>query len=471
MITKETTTKHNKEKDSNINTSLSGRYSISPIPRLTLPQKGAPAQAAYQIIHNELQLDGKPELNLSSFVTTWMEPEVEKLMVENLDKNFIDHFQYPQSQIIEARCVNILANLFNAPEATNYAGTATIGSSEAIMLGLLAHKWKWKARREKEGKSTAKPNLIIGAEVHVCWNKFARYFDVEARIVPMDKDNYTISAADVEKLIDENTICVGCVVGTTYTGQLDPVGDINDLLTKINKEKGWDIGIHVDAASGGFVMPFAYPDVKWDFRYERVRSINTSGHKYGLVYPGIGWLIFRDVSDLPEDIIFYVNYLGQTESSYTLNFSKPATGILGQYYNFIRLGNDGYTAVMKSILENAQYLANRIVENDNFKLLGAKTILPIVTFQLKGGEPFTVFDVSYAMRQKGWIVSAYNLPANAESVYMLRVVVRETFTHDMAASFMKDIHEVYTTLHAEGKKAKKKPLAPGKKEKSSVNVC
>lgn len=469
MLTKEKIKKYENTKETKLTTPLAGRYSIEAIPRLQIADEGVSPEAAYQIIHDELNLDGKPDLNLSSFVTTWMDPEAKKLMLENLDKNFIDHFQYPQSQIVEGRCVNILAELFHAPKEVNYAGTSTIGSSEAIMLGLLAHKWRWKNRRKAQGKSTENPNIVFGAEAHVCWNKFAKYFDVEPRIVPLSEDKYVIEAKEVAKCVDENTICVGAIVGTTYTGQVDPLGDINDLLIRLNKENDWDIGIHVDGASGAFVMAFAYPDIPWDFRYERVKSINTSGHKYGLVYPGIGWLVFRDVADLPEDIIFYVNYLGQTESSFTLNFSKPAIGILGQYYNFLRLGSKGYTSVMKSIIANAQYLSGQITQTGKFKLLDAQTILPIVTFQLLGTEDFTVFDVSYRMKERGWIVSAYNLPANAQDVYMLRVVVRENFSHDIANAFMKDLLEVHESLT----KKEKKPIDVSKvdRAKSSINVC
>lgn len=469
MITKDKIHEYEHSSEENLSSPLAGRYSITPVPRYKIPEEGIEAQEVYQLIHDELQLDGKPDLNLSSFVTTWMEPEAQRLMIENLDKNFIDHFQYPQTQILEGRCVNILAKLFHAPEENNYAGTSTIGSSEAIMLALLAHKWKWKKHRESIGKPTTNPNIVFGAEAHVCWNKFAKYFDVEARIVPMSQENFTLSAKEVASHIDENTICVGAIVGTTYTGQLDPIGEINDLLISLNKKNNWDIGIHVDGASGAFVMAFAYPDIKWDFRYERVSSINTSGHKYGLVYPGIGWLVFRDIADLPEDIIFYVNYLGQTESSYTLNFSKPALGVLGQYYNFLRLGSKGYASIMKSIINNAQYLSQQIEQTKEFKLLKAETILPIVTFQLLGTEDFTVFDVSYKMREKGWIVSAYNLPANAENVYLLRVVVRENFSHDIAGLFMQDLLEAHKSLSAkEKKKANSSPLD---KTTSSVNVC
>ncbi|MBS0272738.1 MAG: glutamate decarboxylase [Proteobacteria bacterium] len=469
MITKEKIKSNDNSTEKNIATPFAGRYSTAVIPRMEIPTKGVAAKIAYRVIHDQLLLDGRPDLNLSSFVTTWMEPEAEQLIQENLNKNFIDHFQYPQTQIIEGRCVNILAKLFHAPEENNYAGTSTIGSSEAIMLGLLAHKWKWKKHREQQGKSTTNPNIIFGAEAHVCVNKFAKYFDVEPRIVPMSQNDYVLRAEEISKYIDENTICVALIVGTTYTGQVDPIGEVNDLLVKLNKENGWDIGIHIDGASGAFVMCFAFPDIKWDFRYERVRSINTSGHKYGLVYPGIGWLIFRDIEDLASEIIFHVNYLGQTENSYTLNFSKPASGVIAQYYNFIRLGSEGYKSIMESILENAQYLSKQITASGKFKLLEAKTILPIVTFQLVKDEGFTIFDVSYKMKEKGWIISAYNLPPHAENVYMLRVVVRENFTHLSANIFMKDLLEVYEALSKENKTMIGNPHMD--KTKSSANAC
>ncbi len=470
MLTRDKIAENEHTKDDKLSTPLAGRYSISDIPKSEIPPEGIVAGDAYQVIHDELLLDGTPNLNLSSFVTTWMDPEAEKLIQENLNKNFIDHFQYPQSQVLEGRCIRMLAKLFHAPEEANYAGTSTIGSSEAIMLALLAHKWKWKNRREKEGKSTDKPNIVFGAEAHVCWYKFAKYFDVEPRIIPLNKDDYIMDQDEAYKLIDENTICVGVVAGTTYTGQVDPVGKINDMLVKVNKENGWDIGIHVDGASGAFVMAFAFPDEKWDFRYERVRSINTSGHKYGLVYPGIGWLIFRDVEDLPTDIIFYVNYLGQTETSFTLNYSKPGTGIIGQYYNFLHLGQEGYRSIMLSIINNAKYLEQQIEDSGKFKILKTKSRLPIVVFQLKGGEDFTVFDVSYLMKERGWIISAYNLPANAQDVNLLRVVVRENFSHDIAGIFMKDLMNVYDSLSGKGR-SKKDISQKVDKSKESVNVC
>jgi glutamate decarboxylase len=230
--------------------------------------------------------------------------------MESIDKNFVDNDEYPQTEKIQERSVNMLARLFNAPEECISMGTATIGSSEAIMLGLLAHKWTWRERRKAEGKDCDKPNIVMGADVHTVWEKFARYFDVELKLIPLREDLYTITADDVAEEIDENTIAVGAVIGTTFTGQMDPIKEINDMLINIKDDKGWDIPIHVDGASGGFIAPFLYPDLLWDFRLEQVKSINVSGHKYGLVYPGVGWIIFKDKSDIPDDLVFNINYLG-----------------------------------------------------------------------------------------------------------------------------------------------------------------
>src|SRR5208337_1415820 len=297
------------------------RYFIERVPKYKLPEKMMPADVAYQIVHDELYMDGNTAFDLGSFTTTWMEPEAEKLIIENLGKNFIDRFEYPQTNEIHQRVVHILAHLFNAHEQAQFCGTATLGSSEAIELGLLAHKWTWKKRRIEQGKPYDSPNIVFGAGAHICWNKFAKYFDVEPRIMPMSTNRFTIDPGQVAAHIDENTICVGAVAGTTYTGACEPVAEINNLLMAVKRDKGWDIPIHVDAASGGFILPFTKPDLKWDFRVPQVRSINVSGHKFGLVYPGLGWLIFRDAKDLPEELIFHVNYLGETMSTYTLNFS------------------------------------------------------------------------------------------------------------------------------------------------------
>ena len=427
-------------------TTYGSRYFAKSVPKYEMPEEGMPARAAYQIIHDELNLDGNPALNLASFVTTWMEPEADKLIMESIGKNYVDNDEYPQTEVIQDRVVNMLARLFNAPENCHSIGSATIGSSESIMLGLLAHKWTWKLRREAEGKPVDKPNIVMGADVHTVWEKFARYFDVELKLIPLREDIYTITAQDVMEEIDENTIAVGAVVGTTFTGQMDPIEDINNALLEIKKTKGWDIPIHVDGASGGFILPFLYPDLLWDFRLEQVRSINVSGHKYGLVYPGIGWLIFKDKTDLPEELIFNINYLGGLMPNYSLNFSKGSSTIIAQYYNFIRLGMDGYRNIMVNMQENARYLASKLEETDKFEIINKNVMYPLVAAKLQNCE-FNALHLSEKLRQKGWIVPAYTLPANAENISVLRMVIKESFSKDMVEMLFRDIMDSIDNLN------------------------
>jgi glutamate decarboxylase len=440
-----------KESEKQYTTTYGSRYFTKSVPKYEMPDEGMPARAAYQTIHDELNLDGNPALNLASFVTTWMEPEADLLMMESAGKNYVDNDEYPQTEVIQDRVVNMLARLFKAPADAKSIGSGTIGSSEAIMLGLLAHKWTWKQRREKEGKPCTNPNIVMGADVHTVWEKFAKYFDVELKLIPLREDSYTITAKDVVEIIDENTIAVGAVVGTTFTGQMDPIKEINTALVDIKNTKGWDIPIHVDGASGGFIMPFLYPEIEWDFRLEQVRSINVSGHKYGLVYPGVGWLVFKDKSDLPEDLIFNINYLGGLMPNYSLNFSKGSSTIIAQYYNFIRLGMKGYKAVMENMLENARFLANRLDDTGKFEILDVEMMFPLVTAKLKNCN-FSVFHLSDKLRQKGWIVPAYTLPPNADDIAVIRLVVKESFSKDMADMLVDDVLESIEELnksHAE----------------------
>lgn len=434
------------EEEKGHSSTYSMRYFSKQIPKYEIPKDEMPSNAAYQLVHDELNLDGIPPLNLASFCTTWMEPEADKLIAETNNKNFIDHDEYPQTEVIHERLVNMIARLFNSPEKSNSTGTATIGSSEAIMLALLAHKWSWKNRRKKKGLPYDKPNIVYGANVHVCWEKFSRYFDVEERIIPMEEDRYVITPEEVEKRIDENTICVGAILGTTFTGQYDPIENINKLLLKVKKQKGWDIPIHVDGASGGFIAPFLYPNLKWDFRLEQVKSINASGHKYGLVYPGIGWLIFRDEEDVPDDIVFKVNYLGGEMPTYTLNFSRGSSMVIAQYYNFIRLGKAGYSRIMTNCVKNARYLADKLVSSGHFTTLNPTQLLPVVAVKLKKDDGFTLYELCDKLREKGWIISAYSLPKNAEKVVIMRVVVREHMSRDMIDNLYRDILEAYEKL-------------------------
>lgn len=450
MISYKKNLKNLKEEDRNLDPTFGSRYFSEKIPQYSLNEKGMPSKAAYELIHDELSLDGNPTLNLASFVTTWMEDEADKLINENLGKNFIDIDEYPQTSKIQDRVVNILANLYHSPENCESLGMGTIGSSEAIMLGLLAHKWTWRNRREAEGKSINNPNIVMGADVHTVWEKFAKYFDVELRLIPLKKDNFVVDVKDIEKRIDENTICVGAVIGTTFTGQMDPVEDINQLLLNIKQEKGWDIPIHVDAASGGFIAPFSNPELKWDFQLEQVRSINVSGHKYGLVYPGIGWLIFKDQSDLPEDLIFNVNYLGGLMPNYSLNFSKGSGMIIAQYYNLLRLGKEGYADIVNNMLLNANYLASNLEDLGIFEIVNPELLFPLVVVSLKDTD-FSVYDLSKILRVKGWIVPAYTLPPNAEEKEVLRFVIKENFGRNLTDNLINDIKEAIDYLNKKGK--------------------
>jgi glutamate decarboxylase len=426
------------------------RFVTEDAPDGPFPPLGMPALDAMRLVDEELALEGDPQRNLATFVTTWMEPEAQRLISENNYRNFIDHAEYPISAEIEQRCIRMLADLYNAPGETT--GARTQGSSEAIMLGALSLKWKWKERREKESKSVDKPNLVFGGDVHVVWEKFCRYFDVEPRIVPLQEGKYTIGPEDVEPHVDENTIGVAAVLGTTFTGHADDITGINDLLVQIKGDRGIDVPIHVDGASGGFVWPFLYPHSEWDFRLEQVRSINVSGHKFGLVYPGIGWLIFREKSDLAEDLVFYENYLGKTDATFTLNFSTGASMVLAQYYNFVRYGREGYGYIMKAMEQNAKALAAKLDQCGHFELIGAEEEqLPLVAFKLLPGKAYDEFDVSWQLSaERGWMLPAYTMPPNAEGVKVLRALVKQTLSKAQIDRLAGDIEEACATLEKKG---------------------
>ena len=426
------------------------RFLTEDAPAKDFPVGGMSALDAMRLVDEELALEGDPNRNLATFVTTWMEPEAQRLIAENLYRNFIDHAEYPISAEIEKRCIRMLADLYHAPGETT--GARTQGSSEAIMLGALSLKWKWKQRREAASLPVDKPNLIFGGDVHVVWEKFCRYFDVEPRIVPLQPGKYTIGPEDVEPLIDENTIGVAAVLGTTFTGHADDIPGLNDLLLGIKNERELDVPLHVDAASGGFVWPFLYPDSKWDFRLEQVRSINVSGHKFGLVYPGVGWLVFREESDLAEDLVFYENYLGKTDATFTLNFSTGASMVLAQYYNFVRLGRHGYTYIMEAMEKNARALAERLEKCGDFELIGAdQEQLPLVAFRLVDGKNYDEFDLSWQLSaERGWMLPAYTMPPKAEDVKVLRALVKETLSREQVDRLADDIEQACKTLAEKG---------------------
>jgi glutamate decarboxylase len=426
------------------------RFVGEPAPDNSIPEEPLDPASTRLLIEAELFLDGDPEKNLATFVTTWMGPDVTQLIGNNLHRNFIDHAEYPQTAEIEQRCIRMLADLFHAPGKT--VGARTQGSSEAIMLGALAMKWKWRARQEKARKPTDHPNLIFGGDVHVVWEKFCRYFDVEPRIVPLQEDKLVIGPEDVEPHLDENTIGVAAVLGTTFTGHSDDIVGINKLLLQTKDEKGLDIPLHVDGASGAFVWPFLYPDSEWDFRLEQVVSINASGHKFGLVYPGIGWLVFRDEDCLPEDLIFYEDYLGQRDATFTLNFSTGSAMVLAQYFNFIRYGKQGYTYLMELMQKNSDTLAKRILEVGPFKLVGQGEQLPLAAFRLAEEDlPYDEFDVAAQLAAKrGWMVPAYHLPPDADKVKLLRALVKLTLSHSLVETLADDLVEACQILEKKG---------------------
>ncbi len=426
------------------------RFLTEDAPDGDFPDSGMSALDAMRLVDEELALEGDPQRNLATFVTTWMEPEAQRIVSENLYRNFIDHAEYPISAEVEQRCIRMLADLYHAPGETT--GARTQGSSEAIMLGALSLKWKWKQRREAESKPVERPNLIFGGDVHVVWEKFCRYFDVEPRIVPLQEGKYTIGPEDVEPHIDENTIGVAAVLGTTFTGHADDIVGIDKLLVDLKGDRGLDVPLHIDAASGGFVWPFLYPDSEWDFRLEQVRSINVSGHKFGLVYPGIGWLIFREKSDLAEDLVFYENYLGKKDATFTLNFSTGASMVLAQYYNFVRYGREGYAYIMKAMQENARALAGKLKAGGDFELIGEdQEQLPLVAFKLAGEKNYDEFDVSWQLSaERGWMLPAYTLPPDAEDVKILRALVKQTLSREQVDRLADDLAQACATLEKKG---------------------
>jgi glutamate decarboxylase len=403
------------------------------VPHHKLPDAGIGSATAYDLITNELLLDGNARLNLATFVTTWMPPTAAKLMADTADKNIVDKDEYPMTADIEARCVNILADLWRSPEEEDATGCSTTGSSEAAMLAGLALKWRWRERMKAAGKPTDRPNLVMGINVQVCWDKFCRYWDVEPRTVPMEGGRFHLDAEQAVAQCDENTIGVVAILGSTFDGSYEPVKEIAQGLDELESQRGLDVPVHVDAASGGFVAPFLSPELDWDFRVPRVQSINASGHKYGLVYPGVGWALWRTKEALPRDLVFDVNYLGGHMPTFSLNFSRPGSQVVAQYFMFTTLGREGYTHLMQNAHEVAHQIADGVKTIGPYDLISDGSDLPVFAFALKDEvENYTVFDVSERLRQHGWLVPAYTFPANREDLSVLRVVVRPGMSHDMA---------------------------------------
>jgi glutamate decarboxylase len=415
-----------------------------------MPERGLRPDVAHALVRDELFLDGNARQNLATFCQTWLDPEVHQLMDLSIDKNMIDKDEYPATAELENRCVHILADLWHSPKAADTIGCSTTGSSEACMLGGLALKWKWRERMRAAGKATDKPNIVTGP-VQVCWHKFARYFDVELREIPLERGRLGMTPEEVLKRVDENTIGVMPTFGVTFTCQYEPVAEVAKALDILARDKQLDIPMHVDAASGGFTAPFIEPDLIWDFRIPRVKSINASGHKYGLAPLGVGWVAWRDRTDLPEELIFYVNYLGGNMPTFALNFSRPGGQIIAQYYLFLRLGREGYQRILKNSYDNAQLIGREICKLGPFQLAfdgDSRKGIPAVSWMFKdGAQPgYSLFDLSDRLRVRGWQVAAYTMLPNIPDVVVMRVLIRHGFTRDMADMLVQDIERAIDYL-------------------------
>jgi glutamate decarboxylase len=423
------------------------RTGMVQVPRDHIPDEPMLPQTAYQIVMDEVMLDGNARFNLATFVTTWMDDEADKLYAATFDKNMIDKDEYPQTADIEARCVRILGDLWHAPHAAESVGTSTTGSSEGCMLAGLALKRRWQKARREAGKSTDRPNIVMGGNVQVVWEKFANYWEVEPRYVPLEGDVFHLTADRLLEHVDEHTIGVVAVLGSTMDGSYEPVQEICAALDAYQADSGVSVPVHVDAASGGFIAPFIQPDLVWDFRLERVVSIQASGHKFGLVYPGVGWVLWRDAEFLPEDLVFHVNYLGGDMPTFALNFSRPGAQVVLQYFQFLRLGREGFRLVQQTCQEVAVHIAGSLAAMPEFDVISDGTDLPVVTFTLSPDvTKYDVFDLSRKLREHGWLVPAYTMPPKRDDLAVIRVVVRNGFSHDMAELFLRDLRTAISWL-------------------------
>jgi len=419
------------------------KISQTQLPKNELPEEASDPKVIRQLVIDELFMDGNARQNLATFCTTYIEDEVRDLMDLSIDKNMIDKDEYPQTAEIEKRCVSILANLWHSPEKLDTIGCSTTGSSEAAMLGGLALKWQWRKRREAQGKSTDHPNFVCGP-VQICWHKFARYFDVVIREIPLTSGELGLTPDHLMEYCDENTIGVVATLGSTYMGIYEPVQEIAEALDVIQKETGWDIPIHVDGASGAFIAPFIHKNLTWDFSLPRVRSINASGHKFGMAPLGVGWVIWRTVADLPKELIFNVDYLGGQMPTFALNFSRPAGQIIAQYYNFLRFGREGYTAIQNNCANTAQYLSEQLAKIDSLEILyDGHGGIPAVCYSLRDEKVtgFSLYDLSDRLRMHGWQIASYPLPSNRQNITVQRILIRHGVSRDMIFLLLRDLNK------------------------------
>ncbi|CCF56661.1 hypothetical protein KAFR_0B03640 [Kazachstania africana CBS 2517] len=460
-----------------------------------IPKQGIEEKYAYQLVHNELTLDGNPHLNLASFVNTYSTDEAKRLITENLNKNLADNDEYPQLIEITQRCISILSQLWHCDENMEPMGCSTTGSSEAIMLGGLAMKKNWVKKMEKAGKPIDKPNIVMSCACQVALEKFARYFDVECRLVPVSaKSHHMLDPSLLHEYVDENTIGLFVIMGTTYTGHLEDVEDVSNTLTKLEKEhpewSNTQIPIHVDGASGGFIVPFAFENShmkefgleRWAFNNPRVVSINTSSHKFGLTTPGLGWVLWKDEAYLPQELRFRLKYLGGVEETFGLNFSRPGFQVVHQYFNFISKGAAGYRETFRRSLFVARVFSHGLLTSN--KLKGCFDIVSSIHEKItdsstpkgvneywespslfKPGVPLVAFKltkefqaeyseipqvlISSMLRARGWIIPNYPLPKSTDESdkdEVLRVVFRHEMKLDLAQLLLFDIEMVMQRL-------------------------
>ncbi len=417
---------------------------LQPAPWDIIPEEPTNPDIAYQMVKEETFPQTQPRLNMATFVTTYMDDYATKLMNEAININFIDETEYPRIALMSAKCINIIANLWNTPDSNKWkTGALGIGSSEACMLAGVAAWLRWKKKREAQGKPFDKPNFVISASYQVVWEKFSQLWQIEMRQIPLTMEKPTLDPHDALQKCDENTIFIVGIMGITWTGMNDDIEALNDALEKFNSKNNLDISIHVDAATGGFIYPFLYPEKKWDFRLKWVTSINTSGHKFGLVYPGLGWVIWKTKDLLPPEMSFTVNYLGGEVTQVGLNYSRPAAQILGQYYQFIRLGFNGYKNIQFNSMSIAGYMHDEIGKMTQFKNYSAEIVNPLFVWYLDPEydktAKWTLFDLQDKLSQKGWMVPAYTLPDNIENFIVMRTVVRQGFSRNMADMLLGDI--------------------------------
>lgn len=413
-------------------------------PTERIPQHPTSPEIAYQMVKDETYPQTQPRLNLATFVTTYMDPYATKLMNEAIDMNYIDETEYPRVAVMTGRCINIMANLWHSPEKAAWkTGAPAIGSSEACMLGGVAAWLRWRKKRKEAGKPYDKPNFVISSGFQVVWEKFGQLWQIEMRTVPLTLDKNTLDPEAALGMCDENTICIVPIEGVTWTGLNDDVEALDKALDAFNAKTGYDIPIHVDAASGGYILPFLDPDRKWDFRLKWVLSISTSGHKFGLVYPGLGWVVWKDKQYLPEEMAFSVNYLGANITQVGLNFSRPAAQILGQYYQFIRLGFEGYKEVQRNSMDIARYMHDEIGKMKPFANYSDRVVNPLFIWYMKteyaGKAKWTLYDLQYKLQESGWMVPAYSLPEKIDDYVVMRIVVRQGMSRDMADMLLADI--------------------------------